>query len=72
MVLAVSFVGATPVRFSCRCSRERVPEYIGGDGTSRHASALCGGRGKSGGDLQCLRELYIITPEEIENLFADR
>jgi molecular chaperone Hsp33 len=42
----VSFVGATPVRFSCRCSRERVLSTL--QAMDNLTCKRCGGRGKAG------------------------
>jgi molecular chaperone Hsp33 len=67
----VSFMGATPVRFSCRCSRERVLSTLVAMGQA-DMQALVAEEGKAAVTCEFCGELYIITPEEIENLFADR
>ncbi len=67
----VSFVGETPVRFSCRCSRERVLGTLIAMGQA-DMQALVAEEGKAMVTCEFCGELYTITPEEIENLFANR
>ena len=63
-------VAETPVRFSCRCSRERVLSTLVAMGR-REMQTLLEEEGKASVTCEFCNEQYTISREEIEKLFED-
>jgi molecular chaperone Hsp33 len=66
----LSMLGESPVRFSCRCSRDRVLGMLMAMG-KREMQALVEEEGRAAVTCEFCGEQYTISREEIENLFLE-
>jgi molecular chaperone Hsp33 len=69
--LSVAVAAEVLVRFSCRCSRERVLSTLVAMG-QRDMQALLKEEGKASVTCEFCSEQYTISREEIESVFAER